>query len=267
MARFLQRLGSFSRLIMFDRRGAGASDPVPLDALPTWEEWSEDLRAVLDAVPRTASTRWRSSSPGYGHQRRPTGCWRPCCSATSSGPPSGRHGLGTAAGARCWTPTTRSCGRSWTGSAAAAKPGEVLVSRTVADLVAGSGIPFRDRGLHLLKGVPGTGSSTRSTNERCGVALPVSLHTQWALRAPEAGKPRWLAQRRDRAGNLTPVRASEPCQRRPASPGRGGRGVADLAGQAWPAGGRRSRHPGQRGRWWPAAPAARRVRRAGRPIA
>jgi class 3 adenylate cyclase len=35
---------------MFDRRGAGASDPVPLDALATWEEWTEDLRAVLDAV-------------------------------------------------------------------------------------------------------------------------------------------------------------------------------------------------------------------------
>lgn len=50
MARFLERLASFSRLIMFDRRGAGASDPVPLDALPTWEEWTEDLRAVLDAV-------------------------------------------------------------------------------------------------------------------------------------------------------------------------------------------------------------------------
>jgi hypothetical protein len=31
----------------------------------------------------------------------------------------------------------------------------VLVSRTVADLVAGSGIPFRDRGAHPLKGVPG----------------------------------------------------------------------------------------------------------------
>jgi class 3 adenylate cyclase len=39
--------------------------------------------------------------------------------------------------------------------AAAAQPGEVLVSRTVADLVAGSGIPFRERGAHLLKGVPG----------------------------------------------------------------------------------------------------------------
>jgi class 3 adenylate cyclase len=39
--------------------------------------------------------------------------------------------------------------------AAAAQPSEVLVSRTVADLVAGSGIPFRDRGAHRLKGVPG----------------------------------------------------------------------------------------------------------------
>jgi class 3 adenylate cyclase len=50
LVRFLERLASFSRLIMFDRRGAGASDPVPLDALPTWEEWTEDLGAVLDAV-------------------------------------------------------------------------------------------------------------------------------------------------------------------------------------------------------------------------
>jgi class 3 adenylate cyclase len=40
--------------------------------------------------------------------------------------------------------------------AGAAQPGEVLVSRTVADLVAGSGIPFRDRGVHQLKGVPGS---------------------------------------------------------------------------------------------------------------
>lgn len=39
---------------------------------------------------------------------------------------------------------------------ALAKPGEVLVSRTVTDLVAGSGIQFVDRGKHKLKGVPGT---------------------------------------------------------------------------------------------------------------
>jgi class 3 adenylate cyclase len=38
---------------------------------------------------------------------------------------------------------------------AAAAPGEVLVSRTVTDLVAGSGIRFARRGTHALKGVPG----------------------------------------------------------------------------------------------------------------
>jgi class 3 adenylate cyclase len=38
---------------------------------------------------------------------------------------------------------------------AQAQPGEVLVSRTVKDLVAGSGLRFRDRGSHSLKGVPG----------------------------------------------------------------------------------------------------------------
>jgi class 3 adenylate cyclase len=37
-----------------------------------------------------------------------------------------------------------------------AGPGEVLVSRTVVDLVAGSGIDFDDRGDHELKGVPGS---------------------------------------------------------------------------------------------------------------
>jgi class 3 adenylate cyclase len=35
---------------MFDRRGTGLSDPVPLDALPAWEEWANDVEAVLDAI-------------------------------------------------------------------------------------------------------------------------------------------------------------------------------------------------------------------------
>jgi class 3 adenylate cyclase len=39
--------------------------------------------------------------------------------------------------------------------AALAQPGEILVSSTVKDLVAGSGIEFEDRGLHTLKGVQG----------------------------------------------------------------------------------------------------------------
>jgi class 3 adenylate cyclase len=38
--------------------------------------------------------------------------------------------------------------------AALARPGEVLVSRTVKDLVTGSGIGLEDRGSHTLKGVP-----------------------------------------------------------------------------------------------------------------
>ena len=38
---------------------------------------------------------------------------------------------------------------------AAAAPGEVLLSRTVKDLVAGSGIEFHDRGMHELRGIPG----------------------------------------------------------------------------------------------------------------
>jgi class 3 adenylate cyclase len=38
---------------------------------------------------------------------------------------------------------------------ATAGPDEVLVTRTVADLVAGSGIEFQDRGEHELRGIPG----------------------------------------------------------------------------------------------------------------
>jgi class 3 adenylate cyclase len=37
----------------------------------------------------------------------------------------------------------------------AAQPGEALVSHTVRDLVAGSGVTFTDRGTHLLNGLPG----------------------------------------------------------------------------------------------------------------
>lgn len=40
--------------------------------------------------------------------------------------------------------------------AAQADAGEVLVSSTVKDLVAGSGITFEERAAHELKGVPGT---------------------------------------------------------------------------------------------------------------
>ena len=47
-ARFLERLGSFARVILFDKRGSGLSDPVT-DA-PTLEQRIDDVRAVMDAA-------------------------------------------------------------------------------------------------------------------------------------------------------------------------------------------------------------------------
>lgn len=47
---FLDRLNTFARVILFDRRGTGASDGVPRTAIPSVEDWTEDILAVLDAV-------------------------------------------------------------------------------------------------------------------------------------------------------------------------------------------------------------------------
>ncbi|MEP6848681.1 MAG: alpha/beta fold hydrolase [Acidobacteriota bacterium] len=49
-ASFLSRLASFSRLILFDKRGTGLSDRVPINELPTLEQRMEDVHAVMDAV-------------------------------------------------------------------------------------------------------------------------------------------------------------------------------------------------------------------------
>jgi hypothetical protein len=49
--------------------------------------------------------------------------------------------------------------------AAAAAPGEILVSGTVKDLVAGSGLRFEDRGARELRACPGCGGSMRSPAE------------------------------------------------------------------------------------------------------
>lgn len=50
VARSMNRLQSFARLIRFDRRGVGLSDPVSPSAPPTLEQWVEDAVAVLDAA-------------------------------------------------------------------------------------------------------------------------------------------------------------------------------------------------------------------------
>ncbi len=50
VTRLFERLATFSRLILFDKRGTGLSDRVAPSALPTLEERMEDIHAVMDAV-------------------------------------------------------------------------------------------------------------------------------------------------------------------------------------------------------------------------
>ena len=52
-ARFLRKLAGFSRLILFDKRGTGLSDRVPVDGLPALEQRMDDVRAVMDAAGST----------------------------------------------------------------------------------------------------------------------------------------------------------------------------------------------------------------------
>jgi pimeloyl-ACP methyl ester carboxylesterase len=63
-AEFLRQLMSFSRLILFDRRGTGSSDRVSADAIPTWEEWTDDVQAVLDAAGSTRAAVFAAGDAG-----------------------------------------------------------------------------------------------------------------------------------------------------------------------------------------------------------
>ena len=62
---FNRDLTSFSRVMYLDRRGTGTSDSVLRTAMPTVEEWTEDVQAVLD----TAGSRTTGDHRGAG--RRP----------------------------------------------------------------------------------------------------------------------------------------------------------------------------------------------------
>jgi len=82
-ASFLERLGSFCRLIRFDKRGTGLSDR-PTDAA-TFEERMDDIRAVMDAAGATG--RSYSGTPKgptwlpFSRQRTPGGRAVCCCGA------------------------------------------------------------------------------------------------------------------------------------------------------------------------------------------
>ncbi len=53
LARGMRRLSTFARVIRFDRRGIGLSDPISPASPPTLEQWCEDALAVLDAAGST----------------------------------------------------------------------------------------------------------------------------------------------------------------------------------------------------------------------
>jgi class 3 adenylate cyclase len=63
-ASYLRRIASFSRLILFDKRGFGLSDPVPSDQLPNLETRMDDLRAVMDGVGSERAVIYGASESG-----------------------------------------------------------------------------------------------------------------------------------------------------------------------------------------------------------
>jgi class 3 adenylate cyclase/predicted alpha/beta hydrolase len=63
-AHYLRRLASFTRVIMFDRRGSGASDRVTGAGLSIWEHWADDIRAVQDAAGSERAAILASSDSG-----------------------------------------------------------------------------------------------------------------------------------------------------------------------------------------------------------
>jgi len=64
LARFLRRLSSFARVIVFDKRGTGLSDPVSIDDLPDLEARMDDLRCVMDATGSDRATIFGHSEGG-----------------------------------------------------------------------------------------------------------------------------------------------------------------------------------------------------------
>ena len=61
---WFERLGSFARIIRFDRRGSGASDPPTDDILPPWEAFAEDIACVMDAVGSEDAFVWGDGEAG-----------------------------------------------------------------------------------------------------------------------------------------------------------------------------------------------------------
>ncbi|MGB7861136.1 MAG: adenylate/guanylate cyclase domain-containing protein, partial [Acidimicrobiia bacterium] len=64
LSRFFRKLSSFARVVTFDKRGTGLSDPVSVDNLPNIETRMDDLRAVMDEVGSHSATLFGHSEGG-----------------------------------------------------------------------------------------------------------------------------------------------------------------------------------------------------------
>jgi pimeloyl-ACP methyl ester carboxylesterase len=148
---WIEAITSLGRLIFLDQPGTGASDPVTPGALPTLEQWGDSILAVLDDLGSREAVLIAVD-----------GAFAPAALFAATHPSrtsvlisldrAGLHtgeceirgddigGIAVHIGARV---------------SALAGPNDVLVSRTLRDLVIGSGLEFTDRGAHQLKGVPG----------------------------------------------------------------------------------------------------------------
>ena len=144
--RVRKRLGAFSRTVWFDARGWGASEGHPHEAMVRSalgrhrghevKTTGDGFLATFDGPARAirCACAIRDGVQALGLQIR-AGLHTGEVELSDEGP----RGLAVHIGARV---------------GAAAGPGQVLVSRTVADLVVGSGIDLEDLGEHQLKGVP-----------------------------------------------------------------------------------------------------------------
>lgn len=65
LARFIERLSAFARVIIYDHRGSGMSDPLPQLQVPSYDQLAEDAMAVLDAAgsERAALVTYESGGP------------------------------------------------------------------------------------------------------------------------------------------------------------------------------------------------------------
>ena len=126
-----------------------------------WRELVERHHATVRARSSPATGGGRSTPPGTGSSPASTAPRGRCAAPRRPSRQSGRWGSRSAPALH--TGEVETIAGKVGGIAVAigarvgalARPSEVLVSQTVKDLVAGSGLAFEDRGVHELKGVPG----------------------------------------------------------------------------------------------------------------